>query len=219
MWKFNQPLLSWDTSLVTDMHGMFHVRSPRASHPGMLRAHRARPPPPAPPARSPQSPPSTVCTAWLRPSAQQTVKFNQPLSWDTSRVMSMSHMFYVRARPDLQSHSLPGTMRAPRSSPRTVCPCLRPSAQFATAFNQRLRWDTSRVTNMDRMFEARASPRAPCPLNLQSRHLAARTLVPTRSLVPIYRQPIAPPLFLLGRGPRVVGSSENRNRYHRSPQP
>ena len=71
-----------------------------------------------PPARSP---PRTVCPACDPRQGAST--FNQPLSWDTSRVTDMSQMFYVRCSPPPRppisalSRPLPSTLRAPRSRP------------------------------------------------------------------------------------------------------
>ena len=56
---------------------------------------------------------------------QYAYKFNQPLSWDISRVTNTGYMFYVRcsARPappcSAQPLPLPCTLRAPRSRPYT----------------------------------------------------------------------------------------------------
>ena len=56
-----------------------------------------------------------------------------------------------------------------------MCPACDPR-QHAYKFNQPLSWDTSRVTNMDNMFEARCSPR-PLHPKLQSRpHSCTRCL-------------------------------------------
>jgi len=97
-----QPL-NWDTSRVTNMDRMFYVRcSPRPSIcscalclPCALHARRARPPPPASrPAARP-----APCALLVRPSAQGAIAFNQPLSWDTSRVTNMRAMFQVRSSP------------------------------------------------------------------------------------------------------------------------
>ena len=105
---------------------------------------------------------------------QDADAFNRPLDWDTSRVTDMSKMFVVRCSPrlapNLQPPPLPCTLcvhrdRSPppvsrsaaRPSPRALP--VRPSAQWAKAFNQALSWDTSRVTNMESMFFVRCSPR------------------------------------------------------------
>ena len=58
------------------------------------------------------------------------------------------------APPSVAASRLP----AP-SSHRTVCPACDPR-QYATAFNQPLSWDTSRVTDMSWMFQVRCSPYA-----------------------------------------------------------
>ena len=95
-------------------------------------------------------------------------------NWDTSGVTRMDYMFHVRSSPcpasNLQS-SHHCTMDAvapfcwPAPSLRIAYPPFY-SRQYASAFNQPLSFDTSSVTNMDRMFEVRSSP-CPSP-NLQS---------------------------------------------------
>ena len=71
--NFNQPL-SFDTSSVTDMFGMFQVRSPAGAQLELLHHPFVY-------------------------SRQDAYKFNQPLSFDTSSVTSMTEMFKVRALP------------------------------------------------------------------------------------------------------------------------
>ena len=121
----------------------------------------------------------TVCPPF--DSRQGASAFNQPISFDTSSVTTMAYMFRVRSSPcpapNLQSSPpLQGTPLAPRSpatsglpvlytSPHTVCPPFD-SRQWASAFNQPLSFDTSKVTTMSGMFQVRSFP---CPVpNLQS---------------------------------------------------
>ena len=106
---FNQPL-SFDTSRVTNMWGMFYVRSSRApasnhrscGYPARcLRRRRPTRPPFSQPAYVTPLPTHTCFpfgSAW-----QYTRVFDHPLSFDTSNVTSMAHMFEV------------GSARAPAS--------------------------------------------------------------------------------------------------------
>ena len=121
-WEFNQPL-SFDTSSVTDMLGMFYVRS----SPCPACPQSAIEPSPArclhPPRSSAASRlPTPVYLAPHRmcpplDSRQHAYVFNQPLSFDTSSVTIMSRMFKVRSSP----------CPAPnlRSSPLLHTACLR----------------------------------------------------------------------------------------------
>jgi hypothetical protein len=94
---FNQPL-SFDTSKVTNMINMFWVRPARALAPQVLSrtffvhaASAAATPCPPPPGLAPRpishAPPLT---------RQNAHAFNQPLSFDTSKVTVMTFMFFVR---------------------------------------------------------------------------------------------------------------------------
>eukprot|EP00964_Phaeocystis_antarctica_P001319 scaffold703_cov56-Phaeocystis_antarctica.AAC.3 len=133
-YKFNQPL-SYDTSSVTDMYGMFAVRFSPCPAPNILQSSPAL---------------HAACTAvahhppayWPAPrlapyaSWQVASAFNQPLSFDISSVTNMPWMFDVHSAPchmlPICSRALSCTLRAPRSptasrlptrtSPRTVCP-------------------------------------------------------------------------------------------------
>ena len=102
---FNQSL-SFDTSRVTTMAYMFQVRSALPMPP----SHRLVSPcsaatfTPSPPARLP---PSQHTSLWTRQSAQA---YNQPLSFNTSRVTSMDYMFGVRSAPAHATHSPVGPM-------------------------------------------------------------------------------------------------------------
>ena len=103
---------------------------------------------------------------------QSAAAFNQPLSLDTSKVTTMSYMFSVRSEPcpapdpqlgpRLHAACVAATSRPPASQP--AChPRRMPSLstwQYATAFNQSLSFDTSKVTTMENMFYVRS---APCP--------------------------------------------------------
>ena len=95
--------------------------------------------------------------------------FNQPLSFDTPSVTDMNNMFAVRSSPwpPTCSRALPCTLLAPRSPP-DPSPChasyaLRSdSRQGASAFNQPLSFNTSKVIHFTDMFDVR-SPLVPCP--------------------------------------------------------
>eukprot|EP00964_Phaeocystis_antarctica_P133469 scaffold97676_cov57-Phaeocystis_antarctica.AAC.2 len=94
---FNQPL-SWDTSSVTDMGAMFNVRSSPCPAPNLQ---------PSPPLHAActadarclpgRTPLHTACPPF--DSWQHASAFNQPLSFDTSSVTTMTYMFYVRSSP------------------------------------------------------------------------------------------------------------------------
>ena len=99
---FNQPL-SFDTSEVTTMWGMFFVRSALGLCPTCARTvpclhqrHRHRALPPLDSAtRGPHTSPRTARRPLL--TRQGAVSFNQPLSFNTSKVTSMWGMFGVCA--------------------------------------------------------------------------------------------------------------------------
>ena len=139
-YAFNQPL-SFDTSSVTTMKNMFDVRSarvpwaqpsqsslPRACH---LRHRRPHALPPPGPNLAPHRMPSFRL-------GQQASAFNQPLTFDTSKVATMQQMFHVRSAralwpPSFQSgpppmqaacrlHPMPFPPPGPRTSPRIACP-------------------------------------------------------------------------------------------------
>ena len=91
---FNQPL-SFDTSSVTDMSNMFQVRSARESL-GPLPVHTTcvcTAPPPS--HLSGRTSPRTSFA--LLVTRQHAKVFNQPLSFDTSSIKTMSGMFRVRS--------------------------------------------------------------------------------------------------------------------------
>merc|ERR1719424_1779250 len=96
---FNQPL-SFDTSSVTNMQELVAVRSARAPasslHSRVLCQRPACAAAAAP--RSPASRPASRPSAYASLSTRQNaLAFNQPLSFDTSRVTNMQYMFYVRS--------------------------------------------------------------------------------------------------------------------------
>jgi len=101
---------------------------------------------------------------------QNARAFNQPLSFDTSKVTNMASMFRVRSARALVPNSLesglppcmpltppphalppPGPRLAPHRMP------LPSTRQYAVAFNQPLSFDTSEVTNMYQMFNVRSA--------------------------------------------------------------
>jgi hypothetical protein len=105
------------------------------------------------------------------PSTRQNTAFNQPLSLDTSKVTTMDRMFYVRSARALAPNSLesglpPCMPLAPRP-PYTLPPPgphlaphrmpLPSTRQLASAFNQPLSLDTSKVTDMSNMFSVRSA--------------------------------------------------------------
>jgi len=99
---FNQPL-NFDTSKVTTMQNMFHVRSTRALPPPTLS--RALPVDAACVAATqrPHASRAAHRRASMRASharlstRQKAYAFNQALSFDTSKVTTMSFMFHVRS--------------------------------------------------------------------------------------------------------------------------
>ena len=98
--------------------------------------------------------------------------FNQPLNFDTSRVTNMDEMFEVHtAARALLCLRLQSSLRLrvthARPAPSETFPSYPPPRQAATAFNQPVNFDTSRVKIMGEMFRVH-SARAPCPaLRLQ----------------------------------------------------
>jgi conjugal transfer/entry exclusion protein len=97
---FNQPL-SLNTSKVTNMVGMFAVRSARALWPpglesGLPRARRFHCRRPRP-SRLPETAPRPASHVPLPLTRQAMRDFNQLLSFDTSQVTDMHSMFSVRS--------------------------------------------------------------------------------------------------------------------------
>ena len=152
--------------------------------------------------------PRIVCPLFIS-TWQHAVAFNQPLSLDTSSVMTMKGMFGVPSAralaPSLQlyfnwalpvpcplhdacaavARHLPPPGLA-RTSPRIVCPLFISTWQQAVAFNQPLSLDTHSVMTMESMFSV-PSARA-LALGLQLGPLRARrlrhTVAPTPSPPP-----------------------------------
>ena len=111
------------------------------------------------------------------PSTRQEARaFNQPLSFDASKVTNMYVMFAVRSARALAPNSLESGLpracrlrrrrltpsRLPaRTSPRIACAYVHvplPSTwQKAYAFNQPLSLDTSNVTDTNHMFSVRSA--------------------------------------------------------------
>ena len=112
---FNQPL-SLDTSKVTKMSDMFHVRSARALPPIPSRVFTCTehaPPPPHTPSRIPAR---MLPTLYVLSSTRQGASvFNQSLSFDTSSVTTIRDMFRVRS-----SCALP---RSPQLGPPLHAAC------------------------------------------------------------------------------------------------
>ena len=211
--SFNQPV-NFDTSNVTDMDHMFHVCLPRCPAPQSVQSrhplHAARtavarrlPPLASRPAARP-----APC-ALLATPPQHAHSFNQPLSFDTTRLATMNCMFCVRASsspscsPPPKSAVAPSVLHAActavarhlpppgqQFAPRTVCPAYDPR-QSASAFNQPLSFDTSSVTNMRSMFEVRSAARALPPQPPQSLVLHVNATCarhcPTRPSSPAFR--------------------------------
>ena len=87
--------------------------------------------------------------------------FNQPVSFDTSRVTGMGEMFKVHSsQPCAQTPVEPFLAHAAcaAAAPPSTLPASRPAPpQDAKKFNQPLNFDTSNVRNMDEMFEVHSS--------------------------------------------------------------
>ena len=107
--NFNADISNWDTSRVTSMVAMFNVRSARAlapsleSSPPRACCYRRRQPAPS---RLPSRTASRIACPRLS-TRQHAGAFNQPLSFDTSKVTIMEGMFLVRSAralaPSLES--------------------------------------------------------------------------------------------------------------------
>ena len=138
---FNQPF-AFDTSSVTDMSWMFDVRSSpcpalsqQSSAPvtllGAPRSQRA--------ARLPaRDSPCTVCA--LHSTRQVALSFNQPVTFDTSKVKATAGMFLVRSTrdqaPSLYSRGLPAVhvllVRTPVSRAAPLAPYRMPSFRLGS---------------------------------------------------------------------------------------
>ena len=199
-YAFNQPL-SFDTSSVTNMNSMFAVRSAWTPphtllSPPLLQSLSF--PAPSPPVSAP-SPPTTrpaprialrtpsrshpaphLSSHALLSTRQTAIKFNQPLSFDTSSVMTTNGMFSVRS-PRVPSPQ-PSIWPAPRPSSHA----LLSTRQRAWAFNQPLSFDTSSVTDMRDMFDVR-SPRVYPATTPRVGSSACAPLAPAAALRPSFR--------------------------------
>ena len=196
---FNQPL-DLNTSSVTDISYMFGVRPARAlppistvgSSPARCLRHRH----PTPSRFSARMLPTLHA---LLSTRQQASAFNQPLSFDTSKVSSMTLMFLVRPTPALPPISgrapplhaagmhcvaciaVARRPPAPRPAPRPASYALVSNRQSATAFNQPLSFDTSEVTDMNAMFMVR-STQALRPIYTRALPCTLLALQPTHHL-------------------------------------
>ena len=94
--NFNADISNWDTSKVTTMQGMFYVRSARAPGPCSLESvpPNARQPQPRALISGPYRLPHRIPAFTTR---QGATAFNQPLSFDKSKVTDMGLMFHVRS--------------------------------------------------------------------------------------------------------------------------
>ena len=110
---FNQPL-SLDTSSVTTMYGMFHVRSLHATCAVAVLW----------PSHFLTSP---HLTSPLLPTRQSASAFNQPLSFDTSSVTTMQGMFQVRSTPVLSPICSRASTARWTPSPPSAIPHPRPA--------------------------------------------------------------------------------------------
>ena len=109
-------------------------------------------------------------------SRQSAKTFNQSLSVNTSSVTDMSYMFQVRSACALlpvSSLRLLARYQTPHVAPLSpvfgarlalhpgLFTCSKLTRQIASAFNQPLSLDTSSVTTMSYMFEARSARALP----------------------------------------------------------
>ena len=173
-------------------------------------------------------------------SAQKARAFNQPLSFDTSKVRSMQSMFQVRPananalhrvgplfctrcfllrrRPAAHALSLPCTPGAHLKN--HTCPSRSPpvvwTRQTASAFNQPLSWDTSGITSLPyEMFWVRCSPRPELPDICSRLHAFSREPCPrTCSSATVAKSHI-----LRALGPAGVPSTVHAARVGVAPRP
>ena len=107
-------------------------------------------------------------------SRQGATKFNQPLSFDTSSITKMGYMFRVRSPCAPSSTALSRPLRvhatclaatqcphASRAVPLPASHARLSNRQGASAFNQPLSFDTSKLTNMNSMFAVRSARALP----------------------------------------------------------
>ena len=126
---------------------------------------------PSPPPTTLSPPDSHLPPPQARLSTRQGADaFNQPLSFDTSKVTIMLSMFRVHSARAL-AHSLesgppcacrlrrrhPAPSHLPGRVPRPTLHARLSTRQRADAFNQPLSFDTSKVTDMRRMFYVRSA--------------------------------------------------------------
>ena len=131
----------------------------------------------------------------LRLSTRQgAVAFNQPLSFDTSKVTTMSTMFAVRSTRALApdpSWVLARALHAP-PPPHGLTPpgphAALSTRQMASSFNQPLSLDTSSVTDMTAMFYVRSARALP---PIRNRVLACTLRVPPPQALPAAPRPDA----------------------------
>jgi len=209
--SFNQ-LLSFDTSKVTSMHTMFTVRSracpgSQLSIPVHAACSRRHPPPLPPP--GPHFGPHLMPSLRLGMPGRAGVQSAAELRHVQRHRHELHVLRALRACPGPHSLELgppracrlgrgrPMRCRLPaaRTSSRIVCP---PSTrQLAYAFNQPLRFDTSKVTTMSDMFYVR-SARALAPSlgsgpprarRFRCRHTAPTALSPPGPHLALHRMP------------------------------
>ena len=154
---FNQPLASWNVSLVDDLRQTFWVRAL---------------PCPAASARTDAAVAADVdALGWAR---QLAYAFNQSLqTWDVAQVTDMYGLFYVRRIASACACLRLRTGRALRGRHAPDgCPPVRWQKNFD--FNHPLPWATSKVTTMEYMFDVgRADP--PGPSRFATRAFSLRT--------------------------------------------
>jgi len=140
-------------------------------------------PPPPPHTLRPPGPHSSPHIVYaLLSTRQRASAFNQPLSFDTSSVADVGQMFFVRSARALAPPSLESSRAFPvhaacaattprppasRPAPPPASHALPSTRQYASAFNQPLSLDTSKVTRMYSMFMV-CAPRVPWPPGLGS---------------------------------------------------
>ena len=146
---FNQPL-SLDTSSVTDMACMFHVRSARAlpstsTVEASVAACATDPPTPTLPPPCPHVAPPPMLSLVTRQGASA---FNQPLSLDTSSVTTWGHV-YVRSARALPSASTveASVLLAPPTHPHPSSRLLARTSPLLLCFPLFTRQDARRSTS------------------------------------------------------------------------
>ena len=192
-----------------------HQSGPPCTLPGL--------PPQRPPVSLPSMSPSWYASLWTR---QGATAFNQPLSLDASSVTNIDYMFMVRLRACPCAHSpigLASPQLAPRSTPRPPPrPARRPHGmplltwQYATAFNQSLSLNTSKVTRMSSVFQVRSArahaTQSPVESSLHVAWAAAPT--PSRLLALHIALMVCPPLdSAVGDGVQPAAESRHVQRH------